>query len=212
MRSKPQSKAWMKTPRVAAYQAPPPSRFRRFLRFFINPWVVTFALVFTLIGFLTFTYFWFEFSDRIDRRLLSGEVYTPSAGIYSAPKMLKAGERVSTLELIDYLKSAGYIEKNNKADESRSRYSVIEGKLEITFAGAENHGKSPPAQCFCIDSNGTESKKITTCGRSATRESAIGEPSGESRCRCCKGALTGYPVLGENRSLFGSFRARSSGG
>ncbi len=117
--------------RVAAYQAPPPTRFRRFARSFKNPWFITFTLVFLLIAFLSFTYFWFDFSDRIDRRLLSGEIYTPSAGIYSAPKTLKSGERVTQIELIEYLKSAGYIEKNNKADESRSRYSVIEGKLVI---------------------------------------------------------------------------------
>src|SRR5215213_8170746 len=131
MRSKRPPKGWVKERRVAAYQAPPQSRIRRFARFFINPWIITFSLVFILIGFLSLTYFWFEFSDRIDRRLLSGEIYTPSAGIYSAPKTLKSGEHVSMLELIDYLKSAGYIEKNNKADQSRSRYSVIEGKLVI---------------------------------------------------------------------------------
>jgi penicillin-binding protein 1B len=130
-RSKRPPKGWVKVNRVSAYQAPPPTRLRRFLRFFINPWVITFALVFSLIGFLSFTYFWFEYSDRIDRRLLSGEIYTPSAGIYSAPKTLTAHEKVSMLELIDYLKSAGYIEKNSKADQTRSRYSVIEGKLII---------------------------------------------------------------------------------
>jgi hypothetical protein len=131
MRSKRPPKGWIKAGRVAAYKAPPASRFRRFLRFFINPWLVTFTLVFVLIGFLSFTYFWFEFSDQIDRRLLSGEIYTPSAGIYSAPKTLQTGEKTSQLELIDYLKSAGYIERNNKADESRSRYSIVEGNLVI---------------------------------------------------------------------------------
>jgi penicillin-binding protein 1B len=131
MRSKRPPKGWIKEGRVAAYKAPPASRFRRFLRFFINPWLVTFTLVFVLIGFLSFTYFWFEFSDQIDRRLLSGEIYTPSAGIYSAPKTLQTGEKTSQLELIDYLKSAGYIERNNKADESRSRYSIVEGNLVI---------------------------------------------------------------------------------
>src|SRR5215204_5056082 len=60
---------------VASYQAPRASRFRRFLRVFINPWFVTLSLVVLLTFFLTFTYFWFEFSDRIDRRLLSGEIY-----------------------------------------------------------------------------------------------------------------------------------------
>jgi len=45
-----------------------------------------------LAAFLTLTYYWFEFSDRIDQKLLSGEVFTPSAGIYSAPKTLNTGE------------------------------------------------------------------------------------------------------------------------
>ncbi len=61
--------------------------------------------------FLTLTYFWFDFSDKIDRRLLSGEVYTASAGVYSAPKMVKVGEGTTMSAMIDYLKSAGYIEK-----------------------------------------------------------------------------------------------------
>ena len=56
--------------------------------------------------------------------MLGGEVYTASAGIYSAPKTLKVGESTSMAELIDYLKSAGYIEKNAQADASRSRYSI----------------------------------------------------------------------------------------
>src|SRR4030095_12238103 len=135
LRSKRPPKGWIKARRVAAYQAPPRSRLRRFARFFMNPWLITFTLVFLLIGFLTVSYFWFEFSDVIDQRLLSGEIYTPSAGIYSAPKILKSGEHVTMMGLIDYLKSAGYVEKNNKADESRSRYSVIEGKL-VVEAGA----------------------------------------------------------------------------
>ena len=130
-RSKLPPKGWVKARRVTAYQAPPPGRVRRIFRFFVNPWTITFALLVTLLGFLTFSYFWFEFSDQIDRRLLGEEVYTPSAGIYSAPKILKTGEKVSVLELIDYLKSAGYVEKNSKADESRSRYSMVEGKLVI---------------------------------------------------------------------------------
>lgn len=77
-----------------------------------------------LIGFLTFTYFWFEYSDQIDRKLLSGEVFTPTAGIYSAPKTLRVDEAISQQALVDYLKSAGYIDKANKADASRSRFSI----------------------------------------------------------------------------------------
>lgn len=131
IKSKLPPRGWKKARRVSAFQAPPPSRFRRWIRFFVNPWTVSISLLAVLGIFLTLTYFWFDFSDRIDRRLLTGDVYTPSSGIYSAPKTLKKGEAVTMPGLIDYLKSAGYIEKNNRADASRSRYSVEEGKLII---------------------------------------------------------------------------------
>ena len=123
-RSKLPPKGWVKARRPAVYKAPPKSRFRRFLRLIFNGWTISATLLLMLGVFLVMTYYWFEFSDRIDRKLLSGEVYTASAGIYSAPKTLKVGEATSMLALIDYLKSAGYIERNNRADGSRSRYSV----------------------------------------------------------------------------------------
>ncbi|MEK7855219.1 MAG: hypothetical protein AAB288_03945, partial [Acidobacteriota bacterium] len=90
-RSKKPPKGWVKARRVSAYQAPPKSRFRRALGWFVNGWTISLALLAVLAGFLTLTYYWFEFSDRIDRRLMSGEVFTPSAGIYSAPKTLRVG-------------------------------------------------------------------------------------------------------------------------
>ena len=76
------------------------------------------------------TYFWFEYSDKVDF-LLRGEVFTNTAGIYSAPKTLKNGEAISAEDLIAYLKTAGYIEKNDQADPSRSRYQLKENEIEI---------------------------------------------------------------------------------
>ncbi len=130
-RSKQPPKGWVRARRPVSYKAPPPSRFRRFLHAIFNVWTIS-ASLFILLGvFLTLTYFWFEFSDRIDQRLLSGEVFTASAGIYSAPKTLKVGETLSVPAMVDYLKSAGYIEKNNQADASRSRYSIDADEVAI---------------------------------------------------------------------------------
>jgi hypothetical protein len=116
IRSKTPPKGWIKQRRVAAYKAPPVSTKRRLIRWVFNGWTASAAALFVLAALLTLTYFWFEFSDRIDRKLLSGEVFTPSAGIYSAPKTLRVGEPISRIELIEYLKSAGYVDKNAKAD------------------------------------------------------------------------------------------------
>jgi penicillin-binding protein 1B len=119
-----------KPARVTAFKAPPPSRFRRILRAIFNAYTISIAALLLLLVFLTLTYFWFEYSDRIDL-LLRGEVFTRSAGIYSAPKTLKANEAISQSGLIEYLKSAGYIEKNQQADAARSRYTVKENVIEI---------------------------------------------------------------------------------
>ncbi|MGI8786892.1 MAG: transglycosylase domain-containing protein, partial [Pyrinomonadaceae bacterium] len=123
-------KYWLKSHRVADYQAPPKSLFRRILRLIFNPITFLSSLILFLGVFLTLTYFWFEYSDRIDL-LLKGEVYTSTAGIYSAPKTLRTGEDISLEDLTAYLKSAGYIEKNQQADAARSRYQIGENKIEI---------------------------------------------------------------------------------
>ncbi len=101
------------------------------LRFFFNPWTFSLAAIVLLASFAVGFYYWLEFSDQIDRRLLSGEVYTPSAGIYSAPKNLRVGDALTADDLVNYLKSANYVEKNNQADASRSRYQIGDGQIEI---------------------------------------------------------------------------------
>ncbi len=121
-RRKPQS--------VKTFKQPKKSLFRRLLRLIFNP--VTFAIVaFSFLGvFLMASYFWFEFSDKIDL-LLAGKVFTRSSGIYSAPKILKKGEKISIDELNEYLVSAGYIKKDRKADPMRSRFEILEDEVLI---------------------------------------------------------------------------------
>lgn len=115
------------------YSASPPKKrsiFRRILRFFFHPITVCLATLFFGGLFLILAYYWVDYSDKIDR-LFKGEVFTRSAGVYSAPKMLKDGEAITPEDLIKYLKAAGYIEKNQQADSSRSRYQFSEGVLQI---------------------------------------------------------------------------------
>lgn len=172
-RSKRPPKGWVKAKRVSAYQAPPPSRFRRLLRWIFNPWALAFALLLLLASFLTVSYFWIDYSDRIDRKLLSGEIFTPTAGIYSAPKTLRTGDEVSMLDLIEYLKSAGYIEKNNKADQSRSRYLVQDGRLIIEpgATGMVNGEKVfvPLQVKFAKDGKSVESIQDLAVGRAVEK-------------------------------------------
>jgi penicillin-binding protein 1B len=117
-------------PPVKSFQQPPPNFFRRLLRLIFNPVTVSLSLFLVLGAFLILTYFWFEYSDRVDL-LLRGEVFTSTAGIYSAPKTLKNGENISIEDLTAYLKSAGYIEKSQQADLERSRYQIADKVIEI---------------------------------------------------------------------------------
>jgi penicillin-binding protein 1B len=162
-KSKLPPKYWLKKNRVNAFQSPPPPLYRRILRFFFNPLSFSLYALVILGTFLTVTYFWFEYSERIDRRLLSGQVYTQSAGIYSAPKTLKAGENISPEDLINYLKTAGYVEKNNQADVSRSRYQLTENTVEIEpgSTGTIDDVKVFPAVSVKYDKSGKTVKTIT---------------------------------------------------
>ncbi|MBA2736556.1 MAG: PBP1A family penicillin-binding protein [Pyrinomonadaceae bacterium] len=155
-------KYWLEKNRVNAFQKPPPPLYRRVLRFFFNPLSISLYALFILGAFLTFTYFWFEYSERIDRRLLSGQVYTQSAGIYSAPKTLKSGESITLADLTDYLKTAGYIEKNSQADISRSRYQTGENAIEIEpgITGTIDDVKVFPALSVKFDKSGKTVKTI----------------------------------------------------
>ncbi len=109
--------------RVVSYAEPEPSFWRRFAgRAFSAPVIIPVVVVAT-ICLAVLVYYWTVFSGRIDN-LLQGEVFTRSAGIYAAPKQLRARESISSEELIAFLKRAGYVEKGQQGDSSRGRYSL----------------------------------------------------------------------------------------
>ncbi len=104
--------------------------FRRVFRLAIHPITLSVVVLSLLAAGLTTMYFWDIYSEKVDK-LLRGEVFTRNAGVYTAPKLLKAGENTSLDELVEYLKAAGYIEKNQQADNSRSRYQVGENSVQV---------------------------------------------------------------------------------
>lgn len=117
--------------RVVKYQEPPISPFRRVTRLIFRPSVIIGLIFLTTLTLSVFGYYYTVFSARIDK-LLRGEIFTRSAGIYAAPKELRVGANSSAESLVARLKRAGYVEKSQQADASRGRYRVdAAGNLEV---------------------------------------------------------------------------------
>jgi len=97
--------------RIVAYAEPELSFKRRALRRLLSPFIVIPLAVLVVVVIGCLVYYWSVFSGRIDN-LLAGEVFTRSAGIYAAPKQLRAGQALTPDKLIEFLKHAGYVEKS----------------------------------------------------------------------------------------------------
>jgi penicillin-binding protein 1B len=123
-------------PRIVKYEEPAQGFVRRWARRIFRPPVIIALVLLTTFSIGVFGYYWWTFSKRIDR-LLSGEIFTRSAGIYAAPKEIRAGENISTDDLINYLKHTGYVEKTQQADDARGRYNLDGATLEVE-PGAAN--------------------------------------------------------------------------
>lgn len=116
--------------RIVAYEQPSPGLGRRIGRRLISAPVIIPLVLITVFVVVVLVYYWTVFSARIDN-LLKGEVFTRSAGIYAAPKQLRAGETLSQEDLIAYLKRAGYVETTQQADTNRGRYSLNGSTIDI---------------------------------------------------------------------------------
>src|SRR5881409_3690523 len=118
-------------PRVVRYvEEAPPGFFRSLLRFLLRPYIVIPAILVTAVVISVFVYYWIIFSARIDN-LLKGEVFTRSAGIYAAPKQIRAGQPLSQDDLVAYLKRAGYVARGEQGENTRGRYGVNGSAVEI---------------------------------------------------------------------------------
>lgn len=169
--------AFRPSKRVYNPDLPPAGIFRRIIRFLFHPITVSLFTLFSLGVIIILAYYWVDYSDKIDR-LFRGEVFTRSAGIYSAPKQLKQGENITPDELVKYLKSAGYIEKNLQADNSRSRFQLTVNNLEIepgATANIDNEKLFKPLQ-IKFDKNGKTIASITDLSSKENTKQTFLEP------------------------------------
>jgi penicillin-binding protein 1B len=117
-------------PRVYQFEEPPEGFWRRWRRRLIRPATVIPTVVVTLLVVGLLGYYYTLFSERVDK-LLRGEVFTRSAGIYAAPKQIKVGDGLSAEDLVARLKRAGYVERAQQADTARGRFSAEGANVEI---------------------------------------------------------------------------------
>ncbi len=128
---------------MVRYQEPKVGFFRRWLRRLTRPVVLIPIGIVAAVMIGVLVYYWTIFSERIDH-LLNGDVFTRTAGIYAAPKMIHAGQDLSVEELLTYLKAANYVEKSQQGDAARGRYRV-QDLAASNFATPPGKSK-PPAK------------------------------------------------------------------
>jgi hypothetical protein len=69
------------------------------------------ALVLCAVVAASLVYFYMGAAETIDRRLASGYL-TSHAGLYAAPRVLRAGQNFSRERLLETLRRAGYVEQS----------------------------------------------------------------------------------------------------
>lgn len=142
---------------------------QRVLRRLFSPPVVIPVVFLCAIVLGILIYYWTVFSRRIDL-LLAGEVFTRTAGIYSAPKELRVNEAISQTDVIAFLKRIGYVEKSQQADNGRGRYSVNGPVVEIEPSSAANVDGTQQFQPVRIQFSGS-GKSISALTELGGRES-----------------------------------------
>lgn len=147
-------------------------------RVFSLPVVVALVLA-TAVAVVILAYYWSIYSARIDKLLSGGEIFTRSAGIYSAPREIRAGQAMSIDDVISYLRRAGYVEKSQQAESSRGRYSVAGGAL-LTLEPSQDgviDGKRPfPALRVAFARGGKSISTINDAGTNARLDHVELEP------------------------------------
>jgi penicillin-binding protein 1B len=86
-------------------------------------------VVLPAIAGLTFAYFYISYAKIVDERLATGYL-TSRAGIYAAPRVLRAGQSLTTERLVETLRRAGYVD-SDASNVWSGRFSVAGASVEI---------------------------------------------------------------------------------
>src|SRR4026209_422735 len=112
---------------IEAKSLPDPRRIRvkrRFVRLGLVLLMIACAIAADGVG-RSYRYY----SQIIDARLASGYL-TSRPGLYAAPRVLEAGQKVSREKLVAVLRRAGYVEAN-ASDVWSESFSVVDTDLEM---------------------------------------------------------------------------------
>src|SRR5215213_9685788 len=115
---------------IEAKSLPDPRRIRvkrRFVRLGLVLLLIAFAIAADGVA-RSYRYY----SQIIDARLASGYL-TSRSGLYAAPRVLEAGQKLSREKLVAVLRRAGYVE-TNASDVWSGSFSLVEAALEIRSA------------------------------------------------------------------------------
>jgi len=89
------------------------------------------ALVLCAAVFAAVVYCYLDAAETIDRRLASGYL-TSRAGLYAAPRVLRAGQNFSRERLVETLRRAGYVEESASDVWSGAFRATADGAVEIS--------------------------------------------------------------------------------
>ena len=107
------------------------------LKFVVKVSIVSFALVLiTLTGFFIHSYR--SYAKIVDARLAHGYL-TSRAGIYAAPRTLRAGQKLSRDGLAAALRRAGYVESDDASEVWNGSFSVTPAAVEICPSNSDGY-------------------------------------------------------------------------
>ncbi len=86
--------------------------------------------------------YWYVKYERIIQQRFQGPVFATSAKIFAAPRVVKAGAKITTSELAAELRHAGYAEKEGASP--MGSYRVHGGSIEV-LPGPESYHSQEPA-------------------------------------------------------------------